>query len=93
MARSLAGIDFAPCEGGDRRVSSSVSFGDRGYAKAAVAFVVQPERGSRVITETRVLATSADAVRVFLRYSWAIRLGGGAICRSWLAAIRRRATP
>jgi hypothetical protein len=63
-----------------------------GYAKAAIAFLVRPERGgSRVVTETRVTGTSPDAARAFLRYWFAIRLGSGAIRRSWLAAIRRRA--
>jgi hypothetical protein len=32
-----------------------------------------------------------NAVRAFLRYWRAIRPGSGAIRRSWLAAIRRRA--
>lgn len=69
-----------------------VSFADPGYAKAAVAFVVRPEGGgSRLVTETRVAGTSPDATRAFLRYWRAIRLGSGAIRRSWLAAIRRRA--
>ncbi len=69
-----------------------LSFAEPGYAKAAIAFLVRPERGgSRVITETRVAGTSPDATRAMLRYWRAIRLGSGAIRRSWLAAIRRRA--
>jgi hypothetical protein len=61
-------------------------------AKAVLAFLVRPERGgSRVITETRVAGTSPDATRAFLRYWRVIRPGSGAIRRSWLAAIRRRA--
>jgi hypothetical protein len=69
-----------------------VAFDEPGYAKAAIAFLVRPERGgSRVITETRVLCTSPDAKRAFVRYWRAIRLGSSAIRRSWLAAIRRRA--
>lgn len=69
-----------------------ISFAEPGYAKAAIAFLVQPERGgSRVITETRVAGTSPEATRALLRYWRAIRLGSGAIRRSWLAAIRRRA--
>jgi hypothetical protein len=69
-----------------------VSFVEPGYAKAAIAFLVRPERGgSRVITETRVAGTSPEATRALLRYWRAIRLGSGAIRRSWLAAIRRRA--
>ena len=69
-----------------------LSFDEPGYAKAAISFLVRPERGgSRVITETRVAGTSPEATRSFLRYWRAIRLGSGAIRRSWLAAIRRRA--
>jgi hypothetical protein len=69
-----------------------LSFAEPGYAKAAIAFLVRPERGgSRVITETRVAGTSPDATRTLLRYWRAIRIGSGAIRRSWLAAIRRRA--
>jgi hypothetical protein len=69
-----------------------LSFDEPGYAKAAISFLVRPERGgSRVITETRVVGTSPDATRALLRYWRAIRLGSGAIRRSWLAAIRRRA--
>jgi hypothetical protein len=69
-----------------------LSFDEPGYAKAAISFVVRPERGgSRVVTETRVAATSPDATRVLLRYWRVIRLGSGAIRRSWLAAVRRRA--
>lgn len=69
-----------------------LSFAEPGYAKAAVGFVVRPERdGCRVITETRVAGTSPDATRALLFYWYAIRLGSGMIRRSWLAAIRRRA--
>jgi hypothetical protein len=69
-----------------------VAFAEPGYAKAAMAFLVRREGdGSRVITETRVAGTSPDATRALLRYWRMIRLGSGAIRRSWLAAIRRRA--
>ena len=69
-----------------------LSFAGPGYAKAAIAFLVRPERGgSRVVTETRVAGTSPEATRALLRYWVAIRLGSSAIRRSWLAAIRRRA--
>ena len=61
-------------------------------AKAAIAFLVRPERGgSRVITETRLAGRSPEATRALLRYWRAIRLGSGAIRRSWLAGIRRHA--
>ncbi len=69
-----------------------LSFADPGYAKAVIAFLVRPERGgSRLITETRVAGTSPEATQAMLRYWRVIRLGSGAIRRSWLAAIRRRA--
>jgi hypothetical protein len=69
-----------------------LSFAEPGYAKAAISFLVRPERGgSRVITETRVVGTSPEATRALLRYWRSIRPGSGAIRRSWLAAIRRRA--
>jgi hypothetical protein len=69
-----------------------LSFDEPGYAKAAISFLVRRERGgSRVITETRVLGTSPEATRSLLLYWRAIRLGSGAIRRSWLAAIRRPA--
>jgi hypothetical protein len=69
-----------------------LAFAGPGYAKAALAFLVRPEGGgSRVITETRVAGTSPDATRAFQRYWRVIRPGSGAIRRSWLAAIRRRA--
>ena len=69
-----------------------LSFADPGYAKAVIGFLVRPERGgSRLITETRVAGTSPEATQAMLRYWRVIRLGSGAIRRSWLAAIRRRA--
>ena len=68
-----------------------LSFADPGYAKAVIAFLVRPEHGgSRLITETRVAGTSPGATQAMLRYWRVIRLGSGAIRRSWLAAIRRR---
>jgi hypothetical protein len=70
-----------------------IAFDEPGYTKAVVAFTVSPERdGSRVVTETRVLATSPDAKRAFRRYWLLIGPASGVIRRSWLAAIRRRAT-
>ena len=67
------------------------AFADPGYAKAAMNFVVRPEgSGSRIVTETRVLGTDAEATRKFRRYWLVIRLGSGAIRRSWLRAIRVR---
>jgi hypothetical protein len=67
------------------------SFSEPGYAKAAMNFTVAPEDGgSRITTETRIVGTDAEATRKFRRYWQLIRLGSGAIRRSWLKAIRRR---
>ncbi len=66
-------------------------FAQPGYARAAMSFRLVPEvGGTRLITETRVRGTDAAASRVFRRYWLLIRLGSGAIRRSWLAAIARR---
>ena len=67
------------------------TFSEPGYAKAAMNFRVRAEgNGSRVVTETRVIGTDAEATRKFRRYWLLIRPGSGAIRRSWLRAIRRR---
>jgi hypothetical protein len=53
-----------------------LSFDEPGYAKAAISFLVRPERGgSRVITERHIAGTSPEATRVLLRYWRAIRPG------------------
>ena len=66
-------------------------FDEPGYAKAAMNFTVEVEAaGSRVTTETRIIGTDAAATRKFRAYWLLIRLGSGAIRRSWLKAIRRR---
>lgn len=78
---------------GNRPVPTSdfARFSEPGYAKAAMNFVVTPEDGgTRIRTETRVAGTDPEATRKFRRYWLAIRLGSGAIRRSWLKAIRRR---
>jgi hypothetical protein len=72
-------------------VEDFASFAEPGYAKAALNFRVTPEgSGSRITTETRIVGTDAEATRKFRRYWLLIRLGSGAIRRSWLKAIRRR---
>ena len=69
-----------------------LAFSEPGYTKAVVAFSVCAEpTGCRVTTETRVAGTSPEATRAFRRYWLLIRPASGAIRRSWLAAIRRRA--
>lgn len=70
------------------------AFAEPGYAKAAMNFSVRPEgNGSRITTETRVLGTDRAASRKFRLYWLVIRLGSGAIRRSWLRAIERRLAP
>ena len=68
-----------------------LAFAEPGYSKAAMNLIVQAEgSGSRIVTETRVVGTSADATKLFGRYWFVIRWGSSAIRRSWLNAIRRR---
>ncbi|MFI6326109.1 hypothetical protein ACIBG8_51920 [Nonomuraea sp. NPDC050556] len=63
-----------------------------GYARGTFSFELQDAGAGRVrlITETRVKATSPDARRAFLRYWVVIRLGSGLIRRLILLAIRRK---
>jgi hypothetical protein len=65
-----------------------------GYAKATFSFLLEDAGGGRVrlVTETRVQATSPDARRAFLRYWTVIRLGSGLVRHVILSAVRTRAT-
>jgi hypothetical protein len=82
---------WSPFGNRPRVVEDFGEFGEPGYAKAAMNFGVGPEgEGTRIKTETRVVGTDAAASRKFRRYWLLIRLGSGAIRRSWLNAIRRR---
>jgi len=84
----IVGNEAAPV----RTREDFLAFSEPGYAKAAIAFTVFPERdGTRVKTETRVVGTSAEATRLLRRYWLVIRPGSAVIRRSWLAAIRRHA--
>jgi hypothetical protein len=70
------------------------AFDQAGYAKMAANFRLAPTAGGRVTqlsTETRVACTDAASARRFARYWWLIGSASGAIRRSWLAAIKRRA--
>jgi hypothetical protein len=70
------------------------AFDQAGYAKMAANFRLTPIAGGRAIqlgTETRVVCTDAASARRFARYWWLIRPASGAIRRSWLTAIKRRA--
>ena len=92
FSAALRGISMTIEPAAVRTREDFLAFAGPGYAKAAIAFLVRPERGgSRVVTETRIAGTSPEATRALLRYWVAIWLGSGAIRRSWLAAIRRRA--
>jgi hypothetical protein len=70
------------------------AFDEAGYAKMAANFRLAPIAGGRATqlsTETRVACTDATSARRFARYWRLIRPASGAIRRSWLAAIKRRA--
>lgn len=69
------------------------AFDRPGYAKATFSFLLEDVSDGRIrlVTETRVQATSPDARRAFLRYWVVIRLGSGFVRRAMLAAIRARA--
>jgi hypothetical protein len=83
---------WSPFGNKPRVVDDFRTFDEPGYAKAALNFTVRPEgTGSRIATETRIVGTDAEATKSFRRYWLVIRLGSGAIRRSWLKAIRRRA--
>jgi hypothetical protein len=72
--------------------SEFIAFDRPGYVKAAMSFRVTARAGgSRIETETRALATDPGSRRRFARYWRLIRLGSGAIRRSWLRAAARRA--
>ena len=82
---------WSPFENRPPVVDDFGEFDEPGYAKASLNFAVRPERdGSRITTETRIVGTDAAASRNFRRYWLLIRLGSGALRRSWLKAIRRR---
>lgn len=70
-----------------------VALDEPGYAKAVMGFVVEDAGAgrSRVVTETRVVATDATARRRFAAYWRVIYPGSALIRRGWLEAIRRRA--
>jgi hypothetical protein len=64
-----------------------------GFAMAAMNFLVTPDgpNASKVSTETRVFANSADSRRGFARYWRIIYPGSALIRRMWLRAVKRRA--
>jgi hypothetical protein len=74
------------------RPEEFVAFDEPGFVKAAMSFRFEPVgAGTRLSTETRVLATDAISRRRFWRYWLAIRAGSGLTRRAWLRAAARRA--
>ncbi|WP_433331404.1 hypothetical protein [Spirillospora sp. CA-294931] len=71
-----------------------LAFTTPGYAKATFSFelVETDDGGTRLVTETRVLATDAAARRVMGRYWLLIRPFSGAIRRIMLRRVRTLAT-
>ncbi len=71
----------------------ALSAGD--FVKAAMNFALEDEGAgwTRVVTETRVAATSDAARRRFVAYWRIIYPGSAIIRRMWLRAIKRRAEP
>jgi hypothetical protein len=86
----LAGGRGMAVAGGD----DFAAFDRAGYAKMAANFRLDPIAGGTAVqlsTETRVACADATSARRFARYWRLIRPASGAIRRSWLAAIKRRA--
>lgn len=82
--------DTAPVEVGD--ADGFARFAEPGFAKAALGFAsLSDGGGARLVTETRVITTSADARERFARYWRTTLAAGGVIRASWLTAIERRA--
>ncbi|MGI9605155.1 MAG: hypothetical protein ACR2P0_03355 [Acidimicrobiales bacterium] len=72
--------------------SALLAFEEPGFAKTVATLEARAidHARTRVITETRVDGTDADATRKFRPYWMLIRPFSGLIRRSWLAAIARR---
>lgn len=82
---------WSPIGNMPRRTQDFSTFDEPDCAKAVMNFTVRAEgAGSRITTETRIVGTDPASSRKFRLYWLAIRLGSGAIRRSWLRAIRRR---
>jgi hypothetical protein len=73
------------------RPAEFLAFAEPGFVKAAMNFRFEAQgAGTRLTTETRVLATDPHSRRRFRRYWLVIRPGSGLIRRSWLRAAERR---
>ncbi|MFI9554944.1 hypothetical protein [Nonomuraea endophytica] len=68
------------------------AFDRPGYAKGTFSFVLEEAGPGRIrlVTETRVAATSPDARCAFLRYWAVIRLGSGLVRWAILSSIKAR---
>jgi hypothetical protein len=74
------------------RPEEFMAFAEPGFVKAAMNFRFEPAgAGTRVTTETRVLATDSASRRSFRRYWLVIRPGSGLTRSAWLRAAARRA--
>lgn len=75
-----------------RDLDEFAAFDRPGFIKAATSFALWPHgAGTRVVMETRVVATDQLSRRRFARYWLVIRPGSRLIRRSWLKAVGRRA--
>lgn len=74
------------------RAEEFVAFEEPGFVKAAMNFRFERvDAGTRLTTETRILATDPDSRRRFRRYWLVVRPGSGLTRRAWLRAAARRA--
>jgi hypothetical protein len=76
----------------DRTPAAFKALDRPGFAKAAMNFLLEPERGgTRLTTTTRVYTTDADTSRRFAAYWRVIYPGSALIRRMWLRAAKQRA--
>jgi len=69
-----------------------LAFDQPDFVKMAMNFLLSEQEGAtRLVTETRILATNRRGRRNFALYWLLIRFGSGAIRRIWLRAIAQRA--
>lgn len=71
-----------------------VGWDEPGWIKVAMQFELTDlgsERGTRLATETRIVATDAATARVFAPYWWMIRAGSALIRREVVAKVKKRA--
>ncbi len=78
--------------GGPQDPDSFLAFDEPGWVKALLAFRLEGhDAGTRLLSETRVLATDASARRTFSRYWVAIGWASARTRKAWLDAVRTRA--